>query len=107
VFDGSKKIMTSRPIGFVGQKYSLGCLSGGNTTWYHKSPVSYPIATGNILKFDRITSEQAGDYYCHGLQSDSSKLFIAKHKVILYSKYNCSIIIKTNIIVSFRVILSL
>ena len=81
------RMMKTRPIGFVGNKYSLGCLSGGDTSWYYKNTASHPIATDdNMLRFDSITAKQTGDYYCYGRYPTTNKHFIAKQTVILYGE---------------------
>ena len=79
-------IKPSSVKGYIERGASMGCISAGDTRWYHKTTNSLPISRKNILSWSKIKLTDAGIYYCYGLYHNNSRHFLSKAILKVYGK---------------------
>ena len=71
---------------------SIYCNAANSIMWYYESksehPISSPICHGSTLRIKRLKSKHAGNYFCSGESAESTNLFIAMSKLVVYGENN-------------------
>ncbi len=61
-----------------GNRVAFECNSAGDSKWYHGYPGIGIISDHKNLHFDNVQLQDAGNYYCYGLQTQQFEYFLSE-----------------------------